>query len=273
MTDWTRMARPQADGYDTEIMRQLAKERYDWTKTFPQGGTDTWLDGAVMLRRAEHAQGPNLIQAPLNHPHLAITEQWLGDYWPEFYAQASDLLQTVYPFVDNDAEQAPLRTGCSCGPMGNRVGFEISVSVNGAVGMLEGIAHEFGHSKLKVLGVSMVHWERLVANPEPTEEAIESGVGDYLYASMVRKDKLRPLGACIHGYYAYLYVTEMLRRLTGPVFTFESNAGWLQLMATRIDSGARQIREVVTPTEEGAAFFRGCDDWAQELIGWVAAQS
>ena len=270
MIDWQLMARPQADGYDTEQLIPLALERYGWAKTFPVPlDPATWANGTVAIIRPAGPQGENAVPAPLDHPNLELAAEMLLKVWPEMYGQCQDLLESITVYIDKTTREFPNQTGCSCGPIGDRVSFQLSTTINGAIGMLEGIVHEMGHSKLKPMGMSMYHWDRLLANELPTAEAIESGVGENLYPSPIRKDKLRPLGACFSAHYSYLHVAELLERIIRSGVE-EQLADWLAVMCGRIRVGEQLVADHVQPTEEGVPFFAACTEWADELLSFEA---
>lgn len=271
MIDWQRMARPQADGYDTQQLIPLALERYGWTKATPAHDATTWAHGTVTIIRPSGRQGEHAVPAPLDHPNLELAAEMLLKVWPEMYGQCQDLLESITVYIDETTREFPNQTGCSCGPIGDRVSFQLSTTINGAIGMLEGIVHEMGHSKLKPMGMSMYHWDRLLANELPTAEAIESGVGENLYGSPIRKDKLRPLGACFSAHYSYLHVTDLLQRIVrSGVEEIDQLAPWLEVMCGRIRVGEKLVANHVQPTEEGEPFFAACTAWADELLSFEA---
>lgn len=266
MIDWSRMAQPQDDGYDTKKTIPLAQERYGWTKKYPAKDAITWLDGQVTLRPGT-GDNSSMMQA-VDPPRALVedAEHMLKTVWPACYAQLQTLLQTVYTY-SNPAVGKKDRwgTGCSCGPMGDRVSFEIAVTVDSPIGMLEGVVHEFGHNKLKAYGVSLLHWERLVANAPASVEDELAGTGPNVYDSPIRKDKKRPMGACLSAWYAYLYVTELIVRLRDRFP--EANLGsWARFNAERIIDGAKLVVDHVVPDgPDGEAFFAAATAWAYDL--------
>ena len=267
--DWARVAEPQSDGYDTMITQLLAKERYGWEKKWPQSGA-TWLDRAVLLESSP-APGENRIPASVDHPNLSAAEQFLREGYPVMYEQCRQLVQRVEVSLLADLPVSPLGSGVSCGPLGDLVSFEMSATINGGVGLLEGIVHELAHNKMKTHGISFQHWERLMTNPPATEEVIEAGVGPNLYVSPVRKDVLRPLGACISAHYSYLYVAETLLQLLsnkviGPPENF---VDWLDLHGSRIAEGQRLIAEDIRPDAAGELYFESMHDWGRKIIKQV----
>lgn len=267
---WERVAEPQADGYDTDVAKRLGLERYGWEKRWPPADARTWLDGAVELTVPPWHNGDEI--EVVEHPNLAVAERLLRDACPTLWIQCRELVQALHLVLADDMGNGELQTGCKCGPMGDRVSFEFQITVNFGIGILEAVVHELAHNKMKTHGISLYHWERLLTNPIPTDEAIESGEGDYLYESVIRKDKLRPLGACVSAHYSYLHVSELLLQLVeAGVIGNDSIRQWLEVQRGRVTEGRAQIATVVTPDADGVRYFEAMQDWAGRLIARLDA--
>jgi len=268
--DWTRVGVPQEDGYDTEVTKQLALERYGWEKKWPEKGDLTWLDGKVLLVEPTDHVSVRHTPAKADHPHIALAEQFLRQSWPEMFVQCQELLQSLHIYILDGARIQPMGFGCSCGPKGDRVSFEIMVTINGALGILEGVVHELAHNKMKDHGISLYHWERLLTTPHATEVEIELGRGPNVYLSPFRKDKLRPMGACLSAHYSYLHVAEMILKLvsSGSVRADDCEQ-WLRLQKARCVEGQELIDHQITTDVEGASYFASLTTWAKSITGRV----
>ena len=278
--DWHYLGANGASDHQSDALEELGAERYGWAKKLPSAGETTWLDGTVAIRGADECPIPYMVPAPLDHPNIEPAALLIDDTWPEMGAQLRRILQAIYVFESEKVRTFTLQTGCSCGPAGDRVSMEIQTTVNGAVGMLEGVVHELGHNKLKYFGVSLYHWERLMTNEAPSIERIDAGrwidddVGnpsdDLLYLSPIRKDKPRPLGACWSAHYSYLHVCELLERIVDAgVLRVEDVREWIYVMPKRLVVG-NALLEYIEPTIEGKEFFAGQLEWSARLIGWKA---
>ena len=276
--DWRHLGETGASDRQTAALEELGRERYGWAKEYPGPAAVTWLDGTVSLRRVDDSPTPHTIPAPYDHPNLAEAEIIVDEAWPEMGAQLRRILQAIYIYESEKVRTFKLQTGCSCGPAGDRVSMEIQTTINGAVGMLEGVVHELGHNKLKYFGVSLYHWERLMTNEAPSIERIDAGtwidddVGsssdELLYLSPIRKDKPRPLGACWSAHYSYLHVCELLERIVDAgVLDYGQLGEWIEVMRRRIYDGMALL-EYIQPTIEGKEFFAGQTAWADRLLGW-----
>lgn len=259
------MAKPQDDNYGIAETLVLARKRYGWQKAWPTIDVTTWLDGAVTMRRGTGDNAPRMVAVDPPLALLRDAEVLLRDAWPACYAQLEGLLQTVYTYADPTAcSKSRWGTGCSCGPMGDRVSFEIAVTADSPIGFLEGVVHEFGHNKLKTHGVSLLHWERLVTNPAPVPEDEAAGTGPHVFDSPIRKDKKRPMGACLSAWYAYLYVTELIVRLRDRYPEADLDE-WARYNAARIADGVTLIEDHATLDGAGVAFFGAATAWARDL--------
>lgn len=259
--DWRRMVQPQADGYDSDVLVELTRERYGWVRDPVE--SPTWLNGDVTIGVADVPASQYQKPAPVDHPNLAISAELLAETWPAQYEQCRRLLETVFPMLDNRIGISDYGTGCSCGPYGTRWG-TLTVTLNGGVGFLEGVIHELAHAKMKSIGISLYHWEKLVANPIPTKEDIERGEGPGLYTSMIRKDLKRPMGAVLQAHYVYIHVGEFLIRLreARPDLATDALTDWIRLQGRRMKESHETLeRHVEVTSGAGEAFLEALAEW------------
>lgn len=250
--DWSRMPRPQVDGYDTQIVAVLAKERYGFLPKDDFQGPSMF--GVQLVTPMEHASD-RAGTAPLDHPNIARTEDLLRRLWPEQAAQCAALLTEIWPLFDilllHDVDQEELGTGCTCGNTTKFGG--ISSTVNGTLGFAEGIVHELGHWKLHAMGVHLEDWDDQLVGNSPDE----------MYESPIRKDKPRPMGACIQAQYSYLHVLDLLNRAAKAELRF--NQAWHAMQRDRMQAG-RETLKAWRPGKAGDAFLLAMGAWADELI-------
>ncbi len=263
--DWRRMVEPQDDGYDTDVLLELARTRYGYERDEPV--YPTWLNGDVSIGTAEVPASHHQTPASINHLNLAIAAQLLRQAWPAQWHQCARLLETVYPMIDNRISVTQHGTGCSCGPYGTRWG-SITATLNGGVGFLEGVIHELAHAKMKALGISLYHWEKLLANPIPSAEDIKRGDGPGLYVSMIRKDLKRPMGAVLQAHYVYIHVGEFLIRLRDarPDLANDSLTDWIRLQGRRMTESLETLEAHVQVTPgDGELFLVALHEWTASV--------
>jgi HEXXH motif-containing protein len=147
--------------------------------------------------------------------------------------------------------------GCCCGNYHDDFGW-IYVTADDPWGFAEGIVHEMAHWKLRALGVQFEDWTDLLLKHQPTE----------LYASPVRKDKPRPMGAVLHAQYSYVHVAEMVRRMyEAAPYPTPADASWLAIQLARIKEGQGTLRAHARGTPGvGDMFLEGLDFWTTEVL-------
>lgn len=255
--DWARVAAPQVDGYDTRVAFEVFQTTRYATKgrTPPSTAEKIWEDGRavfVTMQDANQRPSSSLEDMPLTDPRVRRGIKLL-DHWPEVRRQCAELLIGVSPLMLGKGEDGH---GCTCGNYGDDFGW-IFVSADSPWGFAEGIVHEMGHWKLRALGVWFEDWnDLLLANKF-----------DELYASPVRKDKPRPMGAVIHAQYSYIHVARICTLLLAatPQPTV-NDVDWTALQLKRITEGQLTIREHARGTEAGQQFLAGLDAWTTQVL-------
>jgi hypothetical protein len=248
--DWGRMARPQADGYDTEILKQLVAKKYPTWQRLPLAVDEPGMFGhRVRLTNKPKRAAPYLLNADPTHPNVGKTEAFLTAHWPEMAEQCGQLMPEIWIMIDERQKDVPDVSGCTCGDL-KEFG-SICTTIQGVVGFSHGIVHELGHWKLRAMGVWLLEWDNIVAN-DPTE----------MFDSPIRKDIQRPMGACLQAHYSYLHVLEMeiRARLVGGASTsmLETNYG-------RVEDGRRTL-EAWRPVPGTEGFLEAIDEWGADLL-------
>lgn len=251
--DWSRMARPRSDKYDTRKVAALARELYDLPTRRTKTITDAAMfDGRVPLVHLPQQPSSELRNAPTNHPNIARAEKVLR-LWPAMYEQCATLITSIRPLINasrmHDAPDGDHGAGCSCGNTTDFGGIESTV--HGGLGFAEGIVHELGHWKLHAMGVHLETWTHLVAN-DPEER----------FESPIRKDQPRPMGACIQAQYSYLHVLELNIVATKHGIA----AGMMPLNRDRMAAGRETLKQWKPTAGSGRAFAKAMDAWAVQLI-------
>lgn len=268
--DWARLARPQADEYDTEVTLAMAARA-----GYIRPGSDGWptiLDGAVAIRPLEpDSKGRAWAeQGPLDHPNLARAASLLGR-WPEGCRQFRRLIHSVYPvanarfspvaFPHSGSESAHMLLGSSSHSDEERFG-TLYATVYDPIGTAQAFVHEMAHQKLRALGLRVETADRLVAN-DPAE----------LFESPVRKDKPRPMTAVVHALYSWMYIVGLDLRLIAWELEAGADPAVLRLFrhylarnAPRLDEGLTVVDANLVVDEAGVDFFRGLFAWGTELL-------
>ena len=247
VVDWGLLAVPQLDGLDAKWTRYLARDTW-YPPILP-----SVINGQVQIRELPLEYREMFQSAPLDHPNIKRAEELLNR-WPEGAATVGQLVKCFCP-VDSSENEG--RRGVQCGSL-TLPGW-ILATVYDPIGLAEGWVHEAAHIKLRLLGIEFENWDNLLLNNSPEE----------LYESPIRKDKMRPMGAVLHGLYSYTYVTALDQRLyeTAEGHIEKSNtAEYLDLNRDRIREGRKTVMRHAVPTERGAEFLRGLFAWIDDIL-------
>lgn len=261
--DWSRMAAPQDDGYDTDVTLRLAEHgstpsRRPYVRR-PLDGSASFCGGIVAVRQApEHGlMTDRIVPARLDHPNLATGAAFLAR-WPAAYTQFARLVDTVYPYVD--PEQARLgeaALGSSSHSYEDQFG-SIHATVDNALGFAQAMIHEMAHQKLRALGVSIESADRLVAN-DPSER----------YESPIRKDQTRPMTAVLHAQFSFMHVTALDLRMLAAADGERERQFILMLLARnvpRMRAGYEEVARNIRTDEPGRLFVGAFMEWSQDVL-------
>ncbi len=265
--DWARLAFPQPDGYDTQVLARIAHSRWGWELWPIPEGAPTWLDGKVMIETDDRYPINNFPQSRPGRTGdylvmQADDQRWkaaaeLAATWPEQYEQFRRLVNGVRAwFVPNQG----VGGGCSCGSMcgnpflpGKDLDYALHwgrvwATCSSATGYLEGICHELAHWKGYALGVYIEDWEHLLfTNRPPSKEDIKNapclgGITPAVHREWVAKglgfqplrpQGLRPLGACFQEIWCCVHMIAYHLRIYPRVYDgtapySQQLEGWLE---------------------------------------------
>jgi HEXXH motif-containing protein len=262
--DWARMATPQEDGYDTDVvLRLVANGGWPLRPIAYQrpalDGTLTFCDGCVAVRMAPEGGliNPRIVPAALDHPNLPVAAGLLAR-WPAAYAQFKKLVDTVYPYTDPlQSRQGALSFGSSSHSYEKDFG-SVHVTVDSALGTAQALIHEMAHHKLRGLGISIETADRLITN-SPSQK----------FESPIRKDRTRPMTAVFHAQYSFIHVTALdLHMLAMAENDLERNR-ILMLLARnvpRMQAGYIEIERNIENDEAGGLFVDAFMQWSKDVL-------
>jgi HEXXH motif-containing protein len=266
--DWRRMAKPERDGYDTEITLLLAE--HSSMSLLPQAyqpsqieGGVTICDGRVAVRAApERAVMPdNIVPASFKHPNLEIGAAYLAQ-WHKAYIQFGRLVNTVYPYTDPaQSRLGQWALGSTSYSSGDEFG-SVHATVDNALGFAQALVKEMAHQKLRAIGISEDGAARLIENGQEECE------------SPVRKGRTWPMTIVFHDQYSFMHVTALdLHMLAVAEREFERQC-ILMLVARnvpRMQFGYSQIATRIKMDADGRLFLDSFMDWSRAILqrGWA----
>jgi hypothetical protein len=251
--NWSKVARPQHDGYDTFVLTELDALR-GWSKR-PVTAAVTLANGSIGCPL------PNASWWHSEPPPIVLEQEWADELtrflnrWTEGYA-------SLISYVD---EFWTWRTGrhghgCTSGhmQMAQHEGHPrhvVYVTSDDYQGCAQGIYHEFGHLRLETCGIAVEDHNGLLLRNPATE----------LYDSSVRKDKQRPMSAVLHGVYAWLMFMENDYHIYLANKDVARFALYAKHNIVKIEEGVSEIRRYARWTQDGQAFVDGLFEWADDL--------
>ena len=267
--DWSRLAEPQSDQFDTDVTLQLALSttsayRPHPYRRSPVGDSPSTFDGQVAIRYVYHsvpefrAVSASYADGPADHPNIATAAEYVRT-WPVAFRQCQRLIEAIHPALDPrfPLESTEVYRGSACHSYERLFGTMWS-TIFCPIGLAESIVHEMAHQKLRVLGVSFESATTVVGN-DPAK----------LYVSPIIKDRLRPMTAVLHAEYSYVHVTALdihiLHAERDPVRR-EVLKRLLARNMARIQEGYETLQQHFQPGEHGREFMTGFLGWAEMTI-------
>jgi HEXXH motif-containing protein len=261
--DWQRVAMPQADGYDTEIIRQCAAIRFSRTghwEELTQHDTNapTMLEGATQLRLVHdpHPLGEGFDHAPLSHPAYDRCTALLAR-WPDAYRQLQTLVHTLHPAIQRDVTDDAQVTG-SCSHAFDTEFGTFYATIHDPYALAQAFVHEMAHMKLFALGFGKESTGKLIQNPLHEQ-----------YHSTIRTGQPRPMSAVIHAQYSFIHVValdlHMLAAETDPEARHHLHV-LLARNVARMEVGYRTIADHVMLTSDGEAFMGAFMSWSRQVL-------
>ncbi len=254
LIDWRRLAEPQSDEYDSQVILAFARQRGYVRQSYPKN--PTWFDSKVALLQTANPSGFPSSCLPASYAHPNLPKAWnLLSLWTAAFRQFQCLIESVAIFINT--EWSPDRvTGSVCASV-NRFG-KIAASINGYAGFAESLVREMAHQKLWALGIELETAQRLIANlPEQS------------YPSPTDYDCLRPMSAVLHAQYSYAHVAALdiaiLQNRTSPEQDRQV-ADYLACVLPKLEFGYKIIRNNAEVDEAGAEFLAGLFVWLDRIL-------
>jgi hypothetical protein len=283
--EWKRVAKPQPDGYDSEVIASILNEKYGWKKIQPtselrlcNGAVAVVQDRQYTPEQISHPSNPMTDGMPYMTPEVCAGIDRFLMAWPEGGQMLQLFLDEYWAkwskFMDKHGR------GCSSGhyemksclhDYGLTKGLVLNavyVTANDWQGCSEGIYHEVGHARLESVGIDIdTHDSRLLLNGP-----------DELYDSPVRWDIKRPMSAVVQAVYSWIMFCEAdiqcAKNLTGydtkhpeqQQTAAEASVSYLIGNIPKIQDGLTEIRNNIKFTPEGKDFFDGYLEWGEDVV-------
>lgn len=252
---WRRLAEPQDDQYDSNVVLEFAKGR--GYRRSELGGGSTFFDGKIAIRNDCPDLAPDCVLTGADHPNVQKACDLVRS-WPAVFTQLQLLVESVNVFLHTKAPYDDDGVSSTSGSGGSEFGV-VSSTVNSAVGFAGSLVHETAHHKLRALGVQFETADRLIKNP-PEQK----------FRSPVRYDCLRPMAAVLQGQYAFTYsaalCVEIIRPGEHPERDRRIAEQALAVKLPKLVFGLEVLKRHAEVDPEGAEFLEGLYSWSYQLF-------
>jgi hypothetical protein len=274
--DWSRLAEPQNDGYDTEVVEHLAALR-------ARGALPAGSILPAEPANGRHAGGTWFAVAPVyagrpdfqrdfarygvadaRHPNVALAVG-LVDRWPAGAAQARRLIRVLHAGLDPDiAHDVGWTTVATSSHSYEEAFGTMWATVHSALGLAEAIVHEMAHHKLRAYGVRFEGADRIVANAVSER-----------HPSPLLGGRRRPMPAVLHAQYALLHMVALKLAIlaTGPATAMDLAWTLLRRDLRMVGEGGDIIRRSLVVDGHGERFMSALWRWQGRLIAEVRARA
>lgn len=238
--DWRRILVVQEDGYDSIELRKLARVLHGQPSTEVSVFDYEELPAGI---------GGNFQSVP-DHENRADIEHFMMQ-WRAGWRGFNHLIDEVYPLEAVPYQRPAVPGSCSGHHIGSDGTLGLFVTFGNVPGAVAGCWHEFGHLRLHSLGIGLEEYTPQFFNNPPGAR----------YVSAIRKDKLRPISACLHGLYAWCLLSEGHLR-----FPVEDVRSFLSLNVLKLEDGLHTQEAQSQLTAEGEQLMTPFYEWADDLI-------
>jgi len=260
MIQWNRIARPQIDLYDMQIILEEAQKKHiSYFDVFvPEHGNEDYMalfDGTVKIQVAkEKSPYEELENGRVYHKGIHIGISLLGQ-WPELYQQFPHIVRYIHP-LRIPSEKTYTLSSCS-GSHEHEFGL-VYITEGHPFVVAEALVHEMAHLKLFALGLGITESKGFILN-----------LPENLYESPVIRHMPRPMTAVFHAQYTFTHILHLDNILLEGEHSERNLSILLNLLTytlIRIERGLEILREHVVLDEKGKAFFEGYYNWADEVV-------
>lgn len=206
--------------------------------------------GSCSLAEKPTATGADYSVPDLNDARIQAAGE-LFRTWPGALESFGDFVNVFWPL---DAARDPAARGSTSGHEvvdGARCCY---VTIYDPFGCYEGLLHEWAHLRLLALGIGLEEHDGTYLDHELDER----------FVSPIRKDKLRPMSAVVHGILAWAFLTAGDLRLAAD--HADDVRGVVKWNTPKLEEGILVLTENARWTDAGSAFGDELIAWLDELV-------
>lgn len=262
--DWSRVAIPQKNAYDTDVLLQALRDLDDSHEiqhpANPGPDEPTLFGGRVAVREGPRPamREPDFRLAPLDDPALTLASSLLTR-WSEIHEQFGRVMRVLVPL--HSASVSPAQRAFMLGSSSysdDRVFGLMLATVEDPLGLAQAMVQEMARCKLRALGIFSHEAHRFLTNP-PEERA----------TSPIRHDGPRPVPEVVHAVYSFVHVIALdLAMIEGEEDPriLERMVLLLARNTPRMRSGCGELERTLRTDRPGEVFFGAFLAWADEIL-------
>lgn len=267
-TDWSRMAEPQRDAYDTDVVLRLAATLHPHHQCAlaytPIGNDSIWFDVApVYAGRPDFERDfAHYRAAPERHPNVLRAVALLNS-WPLGASQARSLIRVLHAAIDPVVVVDGWDAIVSSSHSYDDAFGSMWATVHSPVGLAEAIVHEMAHHKLRACGVGFLTADCIVAN-----------LPDERFPSPILDGRRRPMPAILHAQYALLHMValEIAVLASGTARARPLARALLRRHLTLVEQGDLTLRRNLVVDQYGVGFMPAMRGWQTRLLSEAETQ-
>ncbi|MBL6448617.1 hypothetical protein JMN32_20060 [Fulvivirga sp. 29W222] len=255
MIAWDKIAFPQPDHYDLEVIKRLKDTSLIRPKVKSTSKVlFTCFDNRVAVGHYHH-ECP--YSGMYNHTPEDVMISKSIDYlldWPEMKEQFPFFVSFINPIQLEFFESNPF--GSSSGCHWDEPGL-IYLTTNDPFPLAEAMVHEMAHLKLFSLGITMNSASEWISNP-----------AEAMYYSSI-KDTERPMAAVLHAQYSFIHILYLDLILLKKYPTHQDHETWKILTndtLKRMQTGQEVLERNIKPTKLGEPFIESFLSWSKDTI-------
>jgi hypothetical protein len=263
--DWSRLAEPQADEYDTDVVLKLASDVNPPRKRDGHAGIAqrdlAWFDvsPAYAGRPDFDRDFGGYIEAPADHPVIPQAVSVLH-LWPRGVAQARRLIHTLHAAIDPRTVAGEGLAVSSSHSYEDAFG-TLWATIDSPMALAEAIVHEMAHHKLRALGVGFTSARRIVVNLKNEQ-----------YPSPILGGRRRPMPAILHAEYALLHMAALEVSIVANVDHLQARERLRRHLAL-IEQSENVLQRNLVLDKYGAPFMHGMRNWRRRIVSEARMQT
>jgi hypothetical protein len=266
--DWSRMAEPQEDEYDTRIILDFARAEEspracEIYVPRPISGHPTIFDSQAAIRHLHETcpYEPRLKNGPLGHPNINTAVEYVRR-WPVIFNQFRQLIDTFSPIIDTtlspgDGEQGELSGSVSYSE--EDIFGAVAATFFDPIGLAEAFVIQLANNKLSAVGIS---------SDDDSTFLVLNLPGEIFKGQMIENEEVT-IKRTFKDKYAYAHAVQLDIKMLEQETKDTDLTKLLKTLGSNIfklEQDLQGVREQLKVDEAGQIFVDGFFSWVERTI-------